>query len=179
METINVLDKQFTVSISEEEIQQAVRKLAGKLNEDFKGEEVIFLAILNGAFMFAADLMKHIRLDCTISFVKLASYIGITSSGVVTELIGITEDLEGKNVIIIEDIIDTGKTLVKIMDLLKRAGPKTINIATLLLKPEAYNESIPLDYTGLEIPNDFVIGYGLDYNGFGRNYPFICIPKRS
>jgi len=141
-----------------------------RINNDYPDEEVLFVGILNGAFMFSADLVKRIRLKCQISFVKLTSYTGDSSSGSVRELIGLMDDIKGKHVIILEDIVETGLTLETIVKLLKPMKPASLKIATLLFKPQAYQKNLKLDYIGLEIPNEFIIGYGLDYNGYGRNY---------
>lgn len=169
MKEVTVLDKRFRVSISENEIQKQIKNLANTINSDLKGKDVIFLGILNGSFMFASDLFKFIDLPCQITFLKLASYQGTTSSGNVKRLIGINENIEGKTVVILEDIIDTGNTLDNIIKQLKGYEPAEIKIATLLHKPEAYVKDIPIDYIGFSIPNDFIVGYGLDYDGFGRN----------
>lgn len=169
MKEVQILDKRFREFISEEEIQKKIIELANRINHDFKGKEVIFIGILNGAFMFAADLFKRIELNAQISFIKLASYTGTNTSGSVKELVGWNEDLKNKSVIIIEDIVDTGITLEHTVDNLIIRNVKEISIAALLLKPESYRKNIQIDYTGFEIPNDFVVGYGLDYNGFGRN----------
>lgn len=169
MKEVKVLDKKFKVSIPESEIQAQIKKLANKINTDLKGKDVIFLGILNGSFMFASDLFKHIDLPCQITFLKLASYQGTTSSGNVKRLIGINENIEGKTVVILEDIIDTGNTLDNIIKQLKGYEPAEIKVATLLHKPEAYVKELPIDYIGFNIPNDFIVGYGLDYDGFGRN----------
>ncbi|MEA3451306.1 MAG: hypoxanthine phosphoribosyltransferase, partial [Bacteroidota bacterium] len=134
-----------------------------------KGKDVIFLGILNGAFLFAADLFRQIDIDCQITFLKIASYQGTTSSGSVKRLIGINEDIENKTVIILEDIIDSGITVDYILKQLRGYEPKEILIATLLFKPEAYQKDFDIDYVAIDIPNDFIVGYGLDYNGFGRN----------
>ncbi|MCK9205611.1 MAG: hypoxanthine phosphoribosyltransferase [Salinivirgaceae bacterium] len=166
---VQVLDKRFKVSIPSEEIQQSIQRLAQQINSDLKGKEVIFIGILNGCFMFAGDLFKHIDLECQITFLKLASYQGTSSSGNVKRLIGINENIEGKTVVIIEDIIDTGNTLDSIIKQLKGYEPAEIKVATLLYKPDAYEKTIPIDYMAFKIPNDFIIGYGLDYDGFGRN----------
>ena len=169
MKHIQLLDKKFVPYISEDQIQEAVMELAQKINKDHRGKEVIFLGILNGVFMFASDLMKHIDLDCQISFLKLASYEGTSTSGKVKRLIGVNEDLKGHTVIILEDIVDSGLTLDQIMKQLGGYEPDEIKIATLFFKPKAYKMNIPVDYVGMEIPNAFIVGYGLDYNGFGRN----------
>ncbi len=169
MERVHLLDKEFVPYISEEKIQDAVRALAHKINHDYHGKEVIFLGILNGVFMFASDLMKHIDLKCQISFLKIASYEGTSSSGKVKRLIGINEDIKDHIVIILEDIVDSGLTLDHIMKQLVGYEPDEIKIACMFFKPKAYKMNFPVDYVGMEIPNDFIIGYGLDYNGFGRN----------
>lgn len=173
MKEIRVLDKTFKEYISEKEISERVNELAEKINSDFAGKEVVFLGILNGSFLFAADLFKRIDLKAKISFVKLASYEGTKSSGTIKELIGWNEDIKNKYIIVIEDIVDTGNTLERIVDELVIRKVFGIKIATLLLKPKAYTKDIPIDYVGFEIPNDFVIGYGLDYGGYGRNLPSI------
>lgn len=170
MQKIKVLDKEFELSIPAENIQKAVKELAEKINTEYKGKEVIFVGILNGAFMFAGDILKHINLDCKITFLKMASYQGTKSSGKVKQLIGFNEDLKGKTVIILEDIIDRGLTIEVLLEMIKEKEPAEIKIATLLYKPAAYKKDIPIDYIGIEIPNDFIVGYGLDYDGFGRNY---------
>jgi hypoxanthine phosphoribosyltransferase len=170
MKTIKLEDKEFKPYISEEEILDAVDKVAQQINGDFEGEEVIFLSVLNGSFMFTSDLVKKIRLKCRITFTKLSSYQDTSSTGVVKSLIGLHESLENKNVIIIEDIVDTGLTLQKLLELLKDHKPKTLSVASLLYKPESYKGSHKLDYTGIEIPSKFIVGYGLDYNGLGRHF---------
>lgn len=169
MKEVQVLDKKFRVSIPEEKILKAIEEMANKMNDDLKGKEVIFLGILNGCFLFASDLFKCIDLPCQITFLKLASYQGTSSTGNVKRLIGINEDIENKTVIILEDIIDTGNTLESIIKQLKGYEPAEIKVATLLYKPEAYTKDIKIDYAGMEIPNDFIVGYGLDYDGYGRN----------
>jgi hypoxanthine phosphoribosyltransferase len=173
MKEIRVLDKTFKEFISQKDIDERINELAGKINSDFAGKEVVFLGILNGAFLFAAELFKRIDLKARISFVKLASYEGTKSSGTIKELIGWNEDIKNKQIIVIEDIVDTGSTLERIIDELVIRKATGIKIATLLLKPEAYTRNIPIDYIGFEIPNDFVIGFGLDYDGYGRNLPSI------
>jgi len=170
MEVIKVLDKQFSKSIPSEQIQEAISRMADQMNHDLVNEDVIFLGILNGAFLFAADLFKQIRIDCQISFLKLASYQGTSTSGNVKRLIGINEDIQNKTVVVLEDIVDTGITLENIIKQLKGYEPKQIKLATLLFKPDAFKKDYPLDYVGITIPNEFIVGYGLDYDGYGRNY---------
>ncbi len=169
MSEVKVLDKTFVTSIPEKEIQDRIKIIAEQMNKDLADKDVIFLGILNGCFMFAGDLFKSIDLKCQISFLKLASYQGTSSSGNVKRLIGINEDVEGKTVVIIEDIIDTGNTLESIIKQLKGYEPAEIKTATLLHKPDAYTKDLPIDYIGFSISNEFIIGYGLDYDGFGRN----------
>lgn len=170
MKKVKILDKEFKVSIPAASVKQVIEHMALRINNDYPDEEVLFVGILNGAFMFSADLIKRIRLKCQISFVKLTSYTGDSSSGSVRELIGLMDDIKGKHVIILEDIVETGLTLDTIVKLLKPMNPASLKIATLLFKPQAYQKNLKLDYIGLEIPNEFIIGYGLDYNGYGRNY---------
>lgn len=170
MRKIKILDKEFQISIPNATIKRAVDQVATQINEDFANQEVLFLCILNGSFMFAADLLKRIKIPNQISFVKIASYEGLSSSGSTKQLIGLNEDIKGKNVIIIEDIIETGLTLDEVLKDLKFSEPASLRIATLLFKPQAYLRNFKIDYMGLEIPNDFIVGYGLDYNGYGRNY---------
>jgi len=170
MDIIQVLDKKFKKSITSQTIQNSISELATKLNSDLKGKDVIFIGILNGSFMFAADLMKRITIDCNITFLKVASYQGTSSSGNVKRLIGINEDIANKTVVILEDIIDSGITMESILKQLKGYEPAEIKIATLLFKPEAFKQNYKIDYVAISIPNDFIVGYGLDYDGFGRNY---------
>ena len=166
---VKVLDKEFEVSIPGLKIDEEIIKMAKKMNQDLKGKDVIFMGILNGSFMFAGDLFKHISIDCQITFLKLASYQGTTSSGKIKRLIGLNEDIKDKTVVVLEDIVDTGITLDNIRKQLIGYEPKEIKVATLLFKPEACKKDAIIDYIGFSIPNDFIIGYGLDYNGYGRN----------
>jgi hypoxanthine phosphoribosyltransferase len=169
MNEIKVLDREFSEYITEDEIQSRITALAEKLNEDLKGHDVLFFGILNGAFLFAADLFRQVNLNAQISFIKLASYEGTGSTGKIKELIGWNEDITGKTVVVIEDIIDTGSTMERIIGELTLRKASDVKICTLLFKPEAYIRDIPIDYIGFEIPNNFVVGYGLDYDGYGRN----------
>jgi len=169
MKEVRILDKKFREMITEETIQKRIDELGRQINSDLTGKDVVFLGILNGAFLFAADLFRKINLEARISFVKLASYEGTKSSGTIKELIGWNEDIRNKTIVIIEDIVDTGNTLERIVDELVMRKASDIKIATLLFKPAAYTKDIPIDYAGFKIPNDFVVGYGLDYDGFGRN----------
>jgi hypoxanthine phosphoribosyltransferase len=170
MKKVKLHDKEFAVAIRHDEIQTAIGVIAQKIREDMKDENIpVFLSILNGSFMFAADLLKQMDFNCEVSFVKLASYSGVNSTGNVKELLGLNTDISGRTVIIVEDIVDTGNTLVELFAVLKKYNPKQIKVATFLLKPDAYKQSIPVDYVGMRIPNDFIVGYGLDYNELGRN----------
>jgi hypoxanthine phosphoribosyltransferase len=174
MERITLYDKIFSKYISSREIQEAVKNVAEQINNDIKNEDLpVFLSILNGSFMFTADLMKYINSDCLLSFVKLSSYDGLSSKGEIKELIGLNFDLTGKTVIILEDIVDTGVTVEHLAGVILKYKPKQLKIATMLFKPDAYVKDIKLDYTGILVPNEFIVGYGLDYNGLGRNYPDI------
>ncbi|MDD2563959.1 MAG: hypoxanthine phosphoribosyltransferase [Salinivirgaceae bacterium] len=169
MKTVKVLDKSFKLYIPHDKIQEHIARVANQINTDLKGKDIIFMGILNGSFMFASDLMKLIDLPSQITFLKLASYQGTNSTGSVKRLIGLNEDISGKTVVVIEDIVDTGITLEQIQKQLIGYEPAAIKYATLLFKPNAYKGKIDIDYVGIEIPNDFILGYGLDYNGYGRN----------
>jgi hypoxanthine phosphoribosyltransferase len=169
MKVIQLLDKKFKLSIPSSEIQLKVKQLAENINLDLKNADVVFVAILNGAFMFAADLYRLTEMKSRISFLKLASYAGTSSIGKVNQLIGLNEPIKNKTVVIVEDIIDTGATLDSTIKQLKAFEPKEIKVAALLCKPDAYRFNYKIDYPGFSIPNDFIVGYGLDYNGFGRN----------
>src|SRR6185436_19857576 len=166
---IQLHDKKFKPYISSEKIQQSVASMAEKLNERFKNSQPVFLSILNGSFMFASDLIKHIKGNCEISFVKLASYQGTQSTGNVKALIGLDININDRTVIIIEDIVDTGKTLNEFLPVLYSYQPKEIIVATLLFKPNALKHDIKVSYSGFEVPNELLVGYGLDYEGLGRN----------
>ncbi|MBP9070619.1 MAG: hypoxanthine phosphoribosyltransferase [Bacteroidia bacterium] len=170
---ITLKDKQFKPYISSQKIDEAVKNIAKKINSELANDFPIFLVVLNGSFMFAADLLREVNIPCEISFIKLSSYSGTSSSGTVSELIGLSEDLENRTVVIVEDIVDSGHTLDKIMDSLSKT--KQIKVATALFKPEAYKKKHKIDYVGLTIQNEFVIGYGLDYDGQGRNLKDIYI----
>lgn len=169
MASIKVHDKTFETYLSEETIQQRVREIATAINKDYAGKRPLFIAILNGSFMFAADLFKHLEIEAELCFIKLASYKGMKSSGKVVTSIGLEEDLFGKHVIIVEDIVDTGKTLYDFLPKLTHQQPESLRIATLLHKSEATKYPMEIHYTGFDIPNKFVVGYGLDYDGLGRN----------
>lgn len=169
MTEVKIHNKNFVPYLPSEKIQARIRELGQKIDTDLKGKNPVFLGVLNGCFRFASDLMTHIDEDCEINFLKVASYSGTESSGKVNELIGLNIDISGRDIIVIEDIVDTGHTLKFLLETLGKKNPKSIRIATLLFKPEAYLKEYPLHYVGFEIPNLFVVGYGLDYDGYGRN----------
>ena len=169
MSRIKLIDKVFETSITEAEIQERVKAVADRINKDMADKNPILLAVLNGSFMFAADLMRMLTIPCEISFVKLASYQGTTSTGTIKEVIGINEDLSGRTVIIIEDIVESGLTIKRMIETIGTRAPKSIHICTLLIKLERLTVPLDVEYAAIEIPNDFIVGYGLDYNQQGRN----------
>lgn len=169
MPVIKVHDKQFEPYLTAEEIAQRIKMIAQQINEDYAGKKPLFIAILNGSFMFASDLFKEIHIDAEICFIKLASYKGTKSSGHVITAIGLDMDIIGRDVIIVEDIVDTGKTLSEFLPQIHHQQPASVSIAALLHKPEATVYPLKIDYLGFTIPNKFVLGYGLDYDGLGRN----------
>jgi len=169
MPVIKVHDKVFETFLSEETIQKRVKELAAAINNDYKGKRPLFIAILNGAFMFASDLFKNLDIDAEICFIKLISYQGTKSTGRIVTSIGLMEDVHGKDVVLIEDIVDTGKTLNDFLPNLKHQQPASLKIAALLHKPTATEYPLTIDYLAFSIPNKFVVGYGLDYDGLGRN----------
>ena len=168
--TIRIKDKTFAVSIPEADILREVDRVAAELNRDLADKAPLFLSVLNGSFMFMADLMKRIDIPCEVSFVKLASYQGAKSTGRVKELIGLNENLEGRTVVIVEDIVDSGLTMQRLVEQLAAHRPDKIHIVTLLLKPDRLMVDLDIEYVAMRIPNDFIVGYGLDYDGLGRNY---------
>lgn len=169
MSIVKIKDKSFKTSIPEAEILKKVQVVADRINQDYAGKKPVFLAVLNGAFIFAADLMRMITIPSEISFVKYASYVGTSSTGSMKTLMGINQDLEGRDVIIIEDIVDSGFTMVHMIDELKNKNPASIEICSLLVKPGNLKVDLDINYTVMEIPNDFIVGYGLDYDQEGRN----------
>lgn len=173
MEPITVKDLRFNISIPAEDIKRRVAELAAQISSDLEGRNPLFLAILNGSFMFAADLMRGITTPCEISFVRLSSYTGTESTGSVHELIGLNEDLSGRTVVIIEDIVDSGLTMRELLSMLKTKNPADVRIASLLVKPGNLKVKLDIPYCCFQIPNDFIVGYGLDYDGYGRNLPDI------
>ncbi len=174
MKSVQLHDKTFDEFIPAQEIQQAISRLAARINADYRERpKPLFLGVLNGSFMFMADLVKQIDFDCEISFVKLASYAGTRSTGRITELIGLTDNLRDRHIIVVEDIVDTGQSIEHLLRSLVGHQPASIEIATMLFKPEAYKKEIEVKYSAIDIPNDFIVGYGLDYDQLGRNLPDI------
>jgi len=169
---MTVKDLQFELFITQDQINKRVEQLASSLQKDYKGKTPTFLIILNGAFMFASDLMKHYQGQCKVSFMRLASYRGTRSTGKINNYLD-AEQLENEDIIIIEDIVDTGNSIEYIIQHLKTKNLKSYRIASLFYKPNAYKKSYSIDYIGFEIPDKFILGYGLDYNGLGRNLPDI------
>ncbi|MDR0988988.1 MAG: hypoxanthine phosphoribosyltransferase [Prevotellaceae bacterium] len=170
MDIIRIKDKQFAVSIPETDILRQVERIAGEINRDLADRNPLFLSVLNGAFMFTADLMKYVTIPCEVSFVKLASYQGVASTGIIKEVLGINEELSGRTVVIVEDIVDTGFTMQRLLESIGTRNPREIRIASLLVKPDKLKVPLRIDYAAMYIPNDFIVGYGLDYDGYGRNY---------
>ena len=169
MASIRLKEKNFHTYLNEENIQEKVKEIASAINRDYADSKPLFIAILNGSFMFASDLFKYLTIEAEICFIKLASYRGMKSSGQVITAIGLDQDLFGRDVVILEDIVDTGKTLNEFLPKLDHQQPKSLKIAALLHKPEATQFALKIDYLGFSIPNKFVVGYGLDYDGLGRN----------
>lgn len=173
MKKIQIKDKTFETYLTEGQIKQRIEELGAQIGTDFEGEELMLLGVLNGSFVVMADLVRTIPLPLSCEFIKISSYSGMESTGKVMEVIGIPASIEGKNVLVVEDIVDTGNSMAYLMRQLAAFQPKRIAIATLLFKKEAFLFNYPLDYVGFEIPNKFVVGFGLDYDGEGRNYPDI------
>ena len=168
MDTIQIKEKRFRISISEEEIKRRVKAVAAQISKDMEGKKPLFLGVLNGAFIFAADLMREMTIPCEISFVKLASYQGTTSTGKVQEVIGINENLTGRTVVIVEDIVESGQTMKRMIEQLGTRNPASVHICALFFKPDKLQEDLNLDYVAFRIPDDFIVGYGLDYDQEGR-----------
>lgn len=173
MSVVNIHDKQFKPYMPAAEIDAAISEIAERMQTDLAGKKPLFLGILNGAFLFMADLLRKLDMDCEVAFLRLASYEGTSSTGKVKQLLGLGQNIEGRTVVVVEDIVDTGLTLEAIFEQLEARDPAEIKVATLLYKPEAYQKDRKLDYVVREIPNKFVVGYGLDYDGLGRNLPDI------
>ena len=169
MSIVKIKDKTFRTFIPEDQIAERVKAVAERINKDLADKNPLFLAVLNGSFIFAADLMRNITIPCEISFVKLASYQGTTSTGVIKEVIGLNEELAGRTVVILEDIVDTGFTIKRMIETLGTRGPESVHVCPLLLKPGKLQVPLNVEYVAMEIPNDFIVGYGLDYDQQGRN----------
>lgn len=176
MKRIKVHDKYFKLYMSNQQIEESIQNVADKLNNDLKDVDTpIFLSVLNGSFMFTASLMQKIEFQCDIVFIKLASYEGTSSSGNVKQIMGLTKSVEGKTVVVVEDIVDTGGTIEELYKILKGAGAADVKICTLMYKPGSYSKDIPVDYVANSIPNDFILGFGLDYDQLGRQYKDVYV----
>lgn len=173
MSKVKIHDREFVESISHEEIVSEIKKVADRINKDYAGKRPILLGVLNGCFMFAAELMKNLNIECEISFVKLSSYQGTNSTGVIREVLGLSESITGRDVIIIEDIVDTGYTMQNMLETLGTREPSSIEIASLFVKPARLKVPVDVKYSVFTIPDRFIVGYGLDYDGLGRNLPNI------
>lgn len=177
MQKVTLNDKTFRIFIPYEKLEKAIDAVADKLNKDFEGcEDVpILLCVLNGSIMFMAELMKRLKFNCQIVSTKLTSYVGTETTGKVKQAMGLTADITGRRVIVVEDIVDSGNTIVALKEILSERGAADIKMCSLLLKPESYTKDIPIDYVALEIPNDFIVGFGLDYDELGRNFKDIYV----
>lgn len=173
MKTVQVNDKKFSLYISENEIKKQVKKVAAGMNEELAGKKPLFLVVLNGAFMFAADLLREIDIPCEVSFVRVSSYEGTTTTGKVKQLIGLNENIEGRTLVIVEDIIDSGITMREMLRMLKEKNPADVRVASLFVKPDNLQVELDIHYRCFDIANDFIVGYGLDYDQEGRNLPDI------
>lgn len=170
MSIIKVSDKEFAPFISQEKIENEIHRMASEIKRDMEGKDPLFLVMLNGAFMFAAELFKNLDMPCEMAFVKYKTYVGTHSTGKPNELLGIeAEKINGRDIVIVEDIVDSGFTMTELLKDLNKKGAKDIKIATMMFKPKALKYDLKMDYVGMEIGNDFIVGYGLDYNEYGRN----------
>lgn len=172
-EKVTLLDKTFVKYINREDVDEAITRLAKEIMLEYRYDDPILLITLNGAVFFAVDLIKQLDFPCRISCVKISSYRGTESTGEIKNLIGLNEDISGKRILILEDIVDTGQTYVHLYNMLMEAGAKDVRMATMTMKPDAYKADLPVHYVGINIPNKFVVGRGLDYDGYGRNLPDI------
>ena len=176
---IRIKDKDFEISIRRDEIEERIAAVAERMNKDYEDKCPLLVAILNGAFVFAADLVRHLTFEHEIQFAKFSSYDGMDTTGKVTELIGLSIDLKDRDVIVVEDIIDTGTTMYSLLPMLKEKGAKSAEIAALLMKPGKLQMPLDVKYCAMQIPNEFIVGYGLDYDGMGRNYQDIYVVKEN
>lgn len=167
--TVQVRDLHFSLFISRDEIREQVSQLSQRINQAFREKVPVFIPVLNGSFIFAADLIREIDIPCEVSFVKMASYQGLQTAGTIKEVVGLQVDISGRHVVVIEDIVDTGLTMSHLLESFSRLKPASVTIVTLFLKPDALKVPLDLPYVGFKIPNKFIVGYGLDYNGQGRN----------
>ena len=175
MEKVKLHDKQFKLYVNNETIITKIEDLVKVLNINYLDKKPIFLCVLNGSFLFASELIKRFEHECEVSFVKISSYEGINSTGEIKKLVGINDDLKGRNIIIVEDIVDTGNTICSVIDEIKNYNPKSVEVATLLFKPAAYQKQTIINYVAINVGNEFLVGFGLDYNGIGRNLEDIYI----
>ena len=171
MSTIKIHDREFVKTIPAEEIAQRVKGVAERINKDYAGKRPLLIGVLNGCFMFVSDLMKNLEIECEVSFVKFSSYQGAETTGNVKQLLGLSESIEGRDVIIVEDIVDTGLTMHKMLETLQEKKPASLAVASLFLKPARLRVPVEVKYSAFEIPDRFIVGYGLDYDGLGRNLP--------
>ena len=169
LERVTIRDKTFEISISSDIIQKKISELSSRISDELKDKCPLFICVLNGSFIFTADLFKKISIEAEVTFIRVSSYEGTQSTGIVKNIVGINELLEGRTVVLVEDIVDSGDTAVYLIDEIKKQNPEKIYFASLLLKPKALRQKIKIDYLGFEVPNDFLVGYGLDYDGLGRN----------
>ncbi len=172
-DTIRIHDKEFVKTISREEIEGEVKRVAAQINKDYAGKRPLLLGVLNGCFMFVSELMKNLNIECEVSFVKLSSYQGTNSTGVIREVLGLSESITGRDVIVVEDIVDTGYTMQNMLETLGTREPGSIEIASLFVKPARLKVPVNVKYSAFTIPDRFIVGYGLDYDGLGRNLPDI------
>lgn len=177
MKEVTLKDKTFRLSIPEEEILRRVKLVADRINKDYAGSTPVFIPVLGGSFMFASDLLKEMSIDCQICFCRLSSYVGTESTGKVQEVLGVNEDLTGRDVIIVEDIVETGRTMAQMVNILANRGASSVKICSLFFKPSRLVEDINVDYVAFEIPDDFIVGYGLDYDQLGRNLRDVYVLK--
>lgn len=179
MQEVTILDKDFTVMISRKQIENRVKEIAAQLNEEYKDKNPVFIGVLNGAFLFMADVFRNIETPCEVSFIRVSSYSGTSSTGNMKQVVGLSGNLQGRHIILVEDIVDTGETITFLLNEIAQHQPASVKITTLLFKPAALRKPVKVDYAGFEIDPEFVVGYGLDYDGYGRNLQDIYVLKKS